>query len=265
MGDRTVLDFDFQGEALSIADSWARTAGVAVLGNEPDGTRIYGDEKADTGIRLSIRQKGPTVHLEAWLYFTRGFAFSGAREEPILGGGYPAREDRWQARRLVNPLLAELGQPPIPDPPVLIALDMAPAGLGRRFLGVLLDALIVAFLLGAIGAATQAAGYSPEKETWTAEASLIEAVGLAITFFYVPAAWLFFGRTLGQRALGMRVVDGRTGSRLELGRVLVLYLLWLVLVVSMFPGFLAGLVAMEDPYQRSWLDKRVGSVVLKRA
>jgi hypothetical protein len=277
MDNRTVLDFDVEGNALEKADSWARTFGFAIRGNEADGTRTYGRDTSDGGpgsvdvemgqqssILVSIRQRGARAHLEAWLTFGRGSTFVTPREETILGGGYPQVQERWQARKLVNPLLADLGQPPIPDPPVVIAVDLVPAGPGRRFLALVVDTLIGLSLLAALGAATRATGYSPQTGGWTTTTSLVEAVGLAIIGFYVPFLWLFAGGTLGQRLLGMRLVDGRTGARLDVGTVLVRYVLWLALLVPLFPAFVAAVLTIEDPYQRSWLDKKVGTILVKR-
>jgi hypothetical protein len=138
---RTVLDFQFDGDALSVADDWADrpqnrhwsqptnppTADL-VATDRADGTRLYACNhyshgtgrragllppgKGD-GMFVSIRQVGVQVHFEAWLSERGWYRIFAPAEQAIGGGGFRQRFPRWQARQFINPLLEALGQPPI--------------------------------------------------------------------------------------------------------------------------------------------------------
>ena len=134
---RTVLDFAFDGDALSVADDWAgrpqrqnwgqpTNPPVAdLVATDADGTRLYACNNYTTlrggfvppgsvdRMFVSIGQVGVQVHFEAWLSERGWYRILAPAEQAIHGGGFRQRVDRWMARGWINPLLEALGQPPI--------------------------------------------------------------------------------------------------------------------------------------------------------
>ncbi|MGH7748505.1 MAG: RDD family protein, partial [Candidatus Dormibacteria bacterium] len=81
-------------------------------------------------------------------------------------------------------------------------------------------------------------------------------VGLVyMTFMWTTSA------TLGQRALGIRVLDATTGGSISLGRSLLRYV---GLVLSAIPLGLGLMWAGWDPRKQGWHDKLANTVVLRR-
>ena len=140
---RTVRDFETDLDALALADAWAQTHKFVVIGTTSDGTRQYMNDEIDVDFDqlwyarypfarqlffglmkriktyrwVSVRQTGSSVHLEAWLQFSRGYRNLTLRSLPptmgLEGGGLRQKLERWETRLRVNPLLADLGQPAI--------------------------------------------------------------------------------------------------------------------------------------------------------
>jgi hypothetical protein len=119
MADRTVRDFQVGFDIASLVDAWANENHYGFRGVSPDGTRNYqrGNGLLTGSMPLSIRQDGPSVHLEAWthanLYSRIGALFLIPANMGIESGGIKGALPRSIARGSVNKLLAQLGQPPI--------------------------------------------------------------------------------------------------------------------------------------------------------
>ena len=134
---RTVLDFGFDGDAVSVADSWASRPQrqnwgqptnppiADLVAMDEDGTRLYACNNytrerwgvvppgSMDRMFVSIRQSGVQVHFEAWLSERGWYRIFAPAEQAIHGGGFRQRLGRWQARQFVNPLLEALGQQPL--------------------------------------------------------------------------------------------------------------------------------------------------------
>jgi uncharacterized RDD family membrane protein YckC len=67
------------------------------------------------------------------------------------------------------------------------------------------------------------------------------------------------GQTLGKRALGIRVIDFRTGGRLGYGRALLRYI---GRILSSIPIFLGYFWMLWDKENQTWHDKIANSVVV---
>ena len=144
---RTVLDFQFDGDALAVADEWARTPQTQIrnwnqswyppaadfVATDADGTRLYACNvygpnyrsgrwaapgSRDLGIWqatfVSIRQMAVDVHFEAWLAIHGWYRIFAPAEQGISSGGFRQYGVRRGARRRIHPLLEALGRPPIP-------------------------------------------------------------------------------------------------------------------------------------------------------
>jgi uncharacterized RDD family membrane protein YckC len=126
-----------------------------------------------------------------------------------------------------------------------------------------IDAVIVigseiALSLAVPGGGGNSRGSTP---TW---ATAMSVIWLLCALAYHPACWYVFGATPGQKALSLRVVRAYDGAPLSLGAVLVRYLLFF-LVTVLFPlGIVSGILAINDPFKRTWHDQVARSVVVKR-
>jgi hypothetical protein len=137
MSRSTIRDFPSETGIGPVVESWASNHGFVLVGTEPDGTRTYVNDRVVTGgatpvaaelaqalanrtktLRIvRINQVGSQVHIEAWLRFSKGLRamtlFLVPEQMGIEGGGFAQRMERWETRQMVNPLLVQLGQPPI--------------------------------------------------------------------------------------------------------------------------------------------------------
>ena len=72
MAIRTVRDFQVGFDVAPIVDAWAQSNHYGFRGVGPDGSRAYqrGNGIVTGTMPLTIRQNGPSVHLEAWIHAT---------------------------------------------------------------------------------------------------------------------------------------------------------------------------------------------------
>jgi uncharacterized RDD family membrane protein YckC len=145
-----------------------------------------------------------------------------------------------------------------------------PASAGARFGAYLLDALIltvavvvVMLVFGLLIAVLPGAGFSGGRPT--GYGALTSALGL---FYYlailvVTAGYIIVGngrgQTLGKRAVGIAVVDVHTGGPIGTGRSLVRYLMFMVMALPCYLGYLSIPLA---PDHRGWHDRAADDVVV---
>jgi uncharacterized RDD family membrane protein YckC len=130
---------------------------------------------------------------------------------------------------------------PVPDGP-----SGPRAGFWRRVGATIVDALVLAIPLAILFAIFDRAA--------------AQALGTLLSYAYV----VYFegspsGQTLGKRALGIRVIDFRTGGPIGYGRALVRA------IVEIFSGlvvFLGYLWMLWDGEKQTWHDKAANSVVV---
>ena len=82
---------------------------------------------------------------------------------------------------------------------------------------------------------------------------------IAIPVVYYIVAWAI-GGTIGQRVLGMRLVNATTGQALGVGRSLLRLVGYIISTAVIFIGLIW--VAF-DPRKQGWHDKIAGSVVIR--
>jgi uncharacterized RDD family membrane protein YckC len=125
-------------------------------------------------------------------------------------------------------------------------LGAARAGFWRRFAGAFIDGIVVGIadgILRAIAGTGAGAG-----------------LGLVVSAAYFTAfIGAERGQTLGQMALGIRVVGLDTGSSIGYGRAL---LRWFVSIISAIVLFLGYLWMLWDKEKQCWHDKAANDVVV---
>jgi uncharacterized RDD family membrane protein YckC len=127
-------------------------------------------------------------------------------------------------------------------------LSGARAGFWRRFAGALIDGIVVGIAGGIIrGIANTGTGAG-------------SGLGLVVSAVYFTA---FIGsergQTLGQMALGIRVVGLDTGGSIGYGRA---FLRWIVSIVSAAVILLGYLWMLWDKEKQCWHDKAANDVVV---
>ncbi len=138
------------------------------------------------------------------------------------------------------------------------------AGIALRFGALIIDAviLLVAFFVAAIVAS---AFGEPDPYTGTTPTGYTAVLLLYFVFFlvYNPICWWRFAGTLGQRAVGIRVVREADGRRLGLGASILRFVVMFVCMITVILAIIAAIAADADPAKRAWQDEASGSVVIK--
>ena len=148
-----------------------------------------------------------------------------------------------------------------------VAIRYELAGLGSRFLAVVVDALaqgaiLIAFFVGAAFATPALVRVLPSKYLSAVELAILIVVLFVVMFgwFVVFEAW-WSGRTPGKRALGLRVVrDG--GFPLDAGAAVIRNL---VRLVELGLGFYAisAVSALLSPENKRLGDFAAGTIVVR--
>ena len=121
------------------------------------------------------------------------------------------------------------------------------SGFWRRFAAAFLDGLGLGILNGILMAMI---------DNSNAASGISTLLGLAyFTYFEGSAS----GQTLGKKALGIRVIDLRTGGPIGYGRAFIRYVGRFVSAIVLLLGYLWML---WDKEKQTWHDKFAGSVVV---
>ena len=178
------------------------------------------------------------------------------------------------------------GQPYLPPPPPVYpvatyytgpqtgpAPGIAYAGFWVRFVALLIDEIILFVPLVIVFVATEGSTLtnytncvqSGELTTVCSSAylgsvGLFELVALGASAVYSILLWALFGGTLGQRMLGLHVVDAATGQNIGLGRSIGRYVGFVISAIALDIGFIW---AAFDPRKQGWHDKIANTLVLQ--
>lgn len=165
-------------------------------------------------------------------------------------------------------------QPPPPPPyaPQYAAPTSsgpAYAGFWIRFLAYIIDGILVGAvtfgLIKATGVITVfcPAGVTDPNDPSCSGTSIspLFYVILLVPLLYDSLLWSV-GGTLGQRVLGLRVVNAATGGNLGIARSLLRFVGFIIATIPIYIGLIwAGF----DPRKQGWHDKIAGSFVIKGA
>jgi uncharacterized RDD family membrane protein YckC len=139
-------------------------------------------------------------------------------------------------------------------------------GIGVRFGALLIDAILMGLMLVIATVLAEAAGVrrnADDSLTYSTAATAIYWIWGLFFVAYHPACWYAFGSSLGQRALGLRVVRASDGQRIGLGAVLIRYIIFAVSTGTVILGIIAAAMANDDPFKRAWHDEAARSVVVR--
>jgi uncharacterized RDD family membrane protein YckC len=126
------------------------------------------------------------------------------------------------------------------------------AGFGPRALAFLLDAVIVTVIVVPIAVLGFGVQELPTENSWELLVFLTVAAA-AIGF------WRAFGATPGKIALGLKIVDARTGQAPGFGQFILRFLCYFV---SAFPLYLGFVWAAFDRRKQGWHDKIARTIVI---
>jgi uncharacterized RDD family membrane protein YckC len=93
----------------------------------------------------------------------------------------------------------------------------------------------------------------PMRRLWDVLFTLI--VGVAVVAF-----WRYCGATPGKLAVGLKIVDARTGGAPGTGRLVLRFVAYLVSALPLYLGFLWAVV---DRRKQAWHDKIAGTLVVQ--
>jgi uncharacterized RDD family membrane protein YckC len=165
--------------------------------------------------------------------------------------------------------------PALPGP----APGLRYAGFWIRFAAYLIDSVIMWIPLGIIFAVAVAPTLPSINCTFVnttgfqsatcsgigplfASLSWIWLVSLLLPAVYSVVLWTWQGQTVGQKILGLRVVDSRTGQHISEGRAIGRYI---GLIISSWVLFIGLIWAAFDPQKQGWHDKMASTFVVRRA
>ncbi|HSS38987.1 MAG TPA: RDD family protein [Polyangia bacterium] len=163
------------------------------------------------------------------------------------------------------------GAPQWPPPQQYAAPGPAPglryAGFWIRFASYLIDVIPIAIVAGILNVSF-GTGYSCRFGSDTGyrcgggTGFVGSWLGFLVVGVYWVLTWSLLGASLGQKALGMRVVNAQNGERIDLAKALVRYVGF---VISAIPFALGLIWAGFDPRKQGWHDKIAGTYVVRQS
>ena len=117
-------------------------------------------------------------------------------------------------------------------------------GFWIRFVALIIDAILVGIVVGALYSATQTL-----------------AIGYILEIAYFVVCWGVFGRTIGMMPFGLHIVRNSDGGKLTWGNVILRMVGWFVAGAVFALGFAW---AAFDSRKRGWHDMIGGTVVIRQ-
>ena len=152
------------------------------------------------------------------------------------------------------------GQPPAQMPPGAPPVAYAPqakyGGFWIRVVAYIIDAII----LGIIGVIVDVIFRANPNDPSSPGYNIAAVLQLVTSIAYFAGLWTYWGATLGQRLLKLRVVDANTLQPIGFGKAIVR---WLGLAVSFLVCFIGVIWVAFDGRKQGWMDKIAGTLVLQ--
>jgi uncharacterized RDD family membrane protein YckC len=140
------------------------------------------------------------------------------------------------------------------------------AGFWIRFVSYLIDVVPISIVASLLSIPTGAGFHcATVNGVYTCDGgtgSLGWWIGLLVLGTYWVLTWSLLGASLGQKALGMSVVDATNGQAIDIGKAVLRYVGF---VISLVPLALGLIWAGFDPRKQGWHDKIAGTYVVRQA
>jgi uncharacterized RDD family membrane protein YckC len=153
-------------------------------------------------------------------------------------------------------------QPPMPpmpygaQPPMAYAAQARYGGFWIRVVAYIIDAI----LLGIVGAIVSVIFQANPNHPQSPGYSIAQTVNFLIGAAYFIGLWTYWGSSVGQRILKLRVVDASTQQPIGIGKAILRYI---GLIVSFIVCFIGVIWVAFDGRKQGWMDKIAGTVVLQ--
>ena len=144
--------------------------------------------------------------------------------------------------------------------PMAVASPGSYGGFWIRVVAYIIDAIILG-IIGGILSVPLGVNYSDVNSLNSAAARTSNGIDLVLSLVYFVGLWTYMGGSIGQRILGMRVVDATTGQPIGLGKAVIR---WLGVLLSFFVCFIGVIWVAFDGRKQGWMDKIAGTVVVRR-
>ncbi len=139
------------------------------------------------------------------------------------------------------------------------------AGFWLRFASYLIDVIPIGIIGGVLNVST-GTGYSCRFDAGgsyvcgAGTGYIGSWLGFLLLGVYWVLTWSLLGGSLGQKALGMRVVNAQTGQRIDIAKAVMRFVGF---VISAIPFALGLIWAGFDPRKQGWHDKIAGTYVVR--
>src|ERR1700693_387241 len=158
------------------------------------------------------------------------------------------------------------------------APGIAYAGFWIRFIAAVIDGIIVGLPLfvlflviegpafksytDCIGSAGAAGSYASCGSIYGyGSIQYFNLATIVVQLVYFSVLWSSFGGTLGQRMLGLHVVDAATGGKIGIGRAIGRYIGYLISAAVLL---ICLIWAAFDPRKQGWHDKMASTFVVRK-
>jgi uncharacterized RDD family membrane protein YckC len=144
--------------------------------------------------------------------------------------------------------------------PIAVAPSGSYGGFWIRVVAYIIDAILITIVV-AILSAPLGVNYSDPNSLNSGAARASNGIDLLLSFLYFTLLWTYMGASLGQRLLGLHVVDATTGQPIGFGKAA---LRWVGLIISFFVCFIGVIWVAFDGRKQGWMDKIASTVVVRR-
>jgi uncharacterized RDD family membrane protein YckC len=144
--------------------------------------------------------------------------------------------------------------------PMAVASPGSYGGFWIRLVAYIIDAIILG-IIGGILSVPLGVNYSDLNSLSSGAARTSNGIDLVLSFVYFTLLWSYMGGSIGQRILGMHVVDATTGQQISFGKAA---LRWLGLILSFAVCAIGVIWVAFDGRKQGWMDKIAGTVVVRR-
>jgi uncharacterized RDD family membrane protein YckC len=144
--------------------------------------------------------------------------------------------------------------------PIAVAPAGSYGGFWIRVLAYIIDAIILG-IIGGIISVPIGVNYTDMNSLNSAAARTSNGIDLVLSFVYFTLLWSYMGASIGQRLLGLHVLDATTGQPITFGKAA---LRWLGLFISFAVCAIGVIWVAFDSRKQGWMDKIAGTVVVRR-